>query len=395
MNKWIPFFSIMLSMAVPAKAQQILPVNNYLTLRSGLPHLSYEISEKKACTVAFLGGSITFNPGWRDKISIYLKERFPDTRFHFIVAGIPSLGSLPHAFRLQRDVLDSGKVDLLFIEAAVNDHANNTDSITQIRSLEGIVRHARRDNPLMDIIMMSFSDPDKNASYALGKVPAEVANHELIAEHYQLPSVNLAKEVHDKIKNKEFDWKKDFKDLHPSPFGQELYFASIKELLGLTLVPNHTDRVREPLPSPLDSANFDAGSYVDIREAKTDSDWHIDADWVPVDSLATRPGFVHVPVLSALKPGAALSLKFNGTAIGITVLSGQDAGIVSYSIDNSPYKEIDLYTPWSKQLHLPWYILFAGNLKAGAHLLKIKVANIHNPLSKANACRIVYFFKNQ
>jgi len=382
-------------MIFPVKAQQVLPVKNYLTLRSGSPHISYKLYEKQDCTVAFLGGSITFNPGWRNKVCTYLKERYPDSRFDFVAAGIPSLGSLPHAFRLQRDVLDSGQVDLLFLEAAVNDHANNTDSLTQIRALEGIVRHARTSNPLMDIIMMSFADPDKNTCYSQGRVPAEVANHELIAAHYQLPSVNLAKEVHDKIKNKEFDWKKDFKDLHPSPFGQELYFASLKELLGLALMPHHTDPVMATLPSPLDSANFDAGAYMDIREAKTDSTWHFDADWVPADGLATRPGFVHVPVLSAVKPGADLSLEFNGTAVGMAVLSGQDAGTVSYSIDNSPSREIDLYTPWSMELHLPWYILFDGNIKAGAHLLKIKLANSHNPQSKGNACRIVYFFKNR
>jgi len=382
-------------MIIYANAQQILPLHNYFTLRSGLPHTSYKLSQKQACTVAFLGGSITFNPGWRNKICSYLTERFPDTRFHFISAGIPSLGSLPHAFRLQRDVLDSGKIDLLFLEAAVNDHANNTDSTTQIRALEGIVRHVRKSNPLMDIIMMSFADPDKTASYTVGKVPVEVANHELVAAHYQLPSVNLAKEVHDKIKNKEFDWDNDFKDLHPSPFGQELYFANLKELLRLALAPSYQDRLRVPLPKPLDSANFEAGGYVDIRAAKPDNAWRFNTNWQPTDDLETRPNFVHVPVLYTLKAGAILRLKFKGTAVGMAVVSGQDAGTVSYSIDGLPYKEVDLYTAWSSQLHLPWYILFDGNLKAGDHLLKIKVASRSNPLSKGNACRIVHFFKNQ
>jgi sialidase-1 len=108
---------------------------------------------------------------------------------------------------------------------------NGTDSLTQVRDLEGIVRHAKRVNPLMDIMMMSFADPDKSSDYAKGKIPAEVANHELVAQYYNLPSINLAKEVYDKIKNKEFSWENDFKDLHPSPFGQELYFVTMKSLL--------------------------------------------------------------------------------------------------------------------------------------------------------------------
>lgn len=34
-----------------------------------------------------------------------LKQRFPDTEFTFIDAGIPSTGSTPHAFRFENDVL--------------------------------------------------------------------------------------------------------------------------------------------------------------------------------------------------------------------------------------------------------------------------------------------------
>lgn len=56
--------------------------------------------EKKGC-VAFLGGSITEMRGWRNMIQEDLKQRFPETEFTFIDAGIPSTGSTPHAFRLK------------------------------------------------------------------------------------------------------------------------------------------------------------------------------------------------------------------------------------------------------------------------------------------------------
>ena len=52
-------------------------------------------SSEKTGRVAFLGGSITFNPGWRDAVMRYLQQRFPATKFDFIAAGIPSLGSVP------------------------------------------------------------------------------------------------------------------------------------------------------------------------------------------------------------------------------------------------------------------------------------------------------------
>jgi len=55
-------------------------------------------SSKGKGRVAFLGGSITHNPGWRDSVMKYLENRFPETDFEFIAAGIPSMGSTPGAF---------------------------------------------------------------------------------------------------------------------------------------------------------------------------------------------------------------------------------------------------------------------------------------------------------
>lgn len=380
----------LMSNSYPVKP--VLPYSNYFNKRNGLSDFYYAITQNRPVTVAFLGGSITFNPGWRDKVSAYLKESFPNTKFRFIAAGIPSLGSLPHAFRLKRDVLDSGKVDLLFIEAAVNDRVNGTDSITQVRDLEGIVLQAKRANPAIDIVMMSFADPDKSRDYASGRIPVEVANHELVALHYGLPSINIAKEVYDKVQNKEFDWDKDFKDLHPAPFGQELYFANIKALLQAC---NNVLLIAKRGQKVLNSASFMNGDYYSINNAKHDANWSINPNWTPTDGLGTRPGFVNVPVLSADKPGAELTLNFIGRAIGMAIVSGGDAGVVSYTIDGKAYKPINLYTQWSGFLHLPWYMLFDGNLKPGKHVLKMKIADTHAAASKGYACRIVNFLRSE
>jgi sialidase-1 len=375
----------------PVKAP--LAYDKYFTVRGGVSNFYKAVNTDKKATVAFLGGSITFNPGWRDKVCTYLKETFPQTQFTFIAAGIPSLGSLPHTFRLQQDVLAAGKTDLLFLEAAVNDRVNKTDSLTQVRALEGIIRHAKNSNPKMDIVLMEFADPDKTTDYNNNITPVEIINHEMVAARYNLPSINIAKEVRDKINNKEFDWNDDFKDLHPSPFGQELYFANIKKLLEVsanTSVKTNSAK----LPVPLNNANFEYGSYYNIGNAKHDNLWAIADNWQPADGLATRPGFVNVPMLVTEKAGAELTLPFKGTAVGMAVVSGSDAGIVSYSIDGLPFKDIDLYTPWSGMLHLPWYVLFSGNLKNGSHTLKIKISANKNSGSKGHACRIVNFLVN-
>lgn len=378
---------------------QIKPLDdgNYIQQRAGLARAINVFKQQKTATVAFLGGSITYNPGWRNKVAAELQSRFPATKFHFIAAGIPSLGSLPHAFRFKRDVLDSGKVDLLFLEAAVNDEANGTDSLTQVRSLEGIVRHAKKNQPDIDIVMMSFADPDKTKTYSEGKIPVPVNNHELVAGHYGLPSINLAKAVYDRMANQEFSWEQDFKDLHPSAFGQELYFKAIQRLLQDAIkiqAGNTNEKPKIFIPASLNPGSFSNGHYIGIENAKISNRWSLQQNWKPEDGKSTRKGFVHIPMLCSTEPGSELSLDFTGNAIGLAVVSGPDAGILTYSIDNGPEKQLDLHTKWSKSLHLPWYLLLGTDLNDGPHQLKLKISASKNENSMGNACRIAYFLGN-
>jgi sialidase-1 len=370
--------------------------DDVLNTRAGISHaLTVLRGAGGQFTVAFLGGSITYNPGWRDKVCRWFREKYPEVHFRFIAAGIPSLGSLPHAFRLQQDVLDSGRIDLMFVEAAVNDKANGTDSLTQLRALEGIVRHARESNPVMDIVLMSFVDPEKIADYQRGRVPVEVGNHERVAEHYGLPSINLALEVQERIHTGEFTWEDDFKDLHPSSFGQEIYFASIRRLLELcveaAVIPN--DKKRTAI-SPMLTGSLDRGAYVPVSRARADAGWTLDPDWIPTDGKETRAGFVHCPVLMSAKPGASLTLPFTGTAIGISIVSGPDAGKISWSIDNGAPRTANLFTTWSPLLHLPWYLLLEAGLPRKKHVLTLHILGEKDPFSKGNACRIVHFVVN-
>jgi len=382
-------------------AQEVkpLPYDPYIQTGNGLKNSFAAITLQKQITIAFLGGSITNMQGWRNKVDSFLRQAYPATQFRFINAGIPSLGSLPHAFRLQRDVLDSGKIDLLFLEAAVNDHVNGTDSLTQVLTLEGIVRHARKANPAMDIVLMAFADPDKTKDYDNNRIPVEIANHALIAKQYNLPFINLAKEVHDRMRNGEFSWEKDFKDLHPSPFGQQLYFASIRELLQRCFVQASQVRTLKAqpykLPKALNKQALENGSYYSIDHARYDGGWELKPDWTPSDGLNTRPGFVHKPMLVASTRGAMLTLPFEGTAIGIAIVSGKDAGMIHYAIDEGPFKQLDLFTQWSKSLHLPWYLLLGSDLKRGKHTLQLRIAAESNSQSSGHACRIVYFLVNQ
>ena len=370
----------------------------YHNLRSGLDHSGNVFMENGKGTVAFLGGSITYNPGWRDSICHYLINRFPETDFEFIATGIPSMGSTPDAFRLERDVLSKGKVDLLFIDYAVNDRGNGRTSKERIRATEGIVRHALRTNPSMDIVFLYFVDPGKMEDYRCGNVPAEIQDYEKVAKHYGIPTVNLAKEVSMRIDAGEFTWEGDFKDLHPSPFGQGVYYRSIKTLLEnaykapAELSDINTEQI---LPGKLDEFCYDMGTLVPINESKPGKGWEIIANWKPEDRAGTRAGYVNVPMLLAESPGSELLLKFEGRAVGIAVAAGPDAGIIEYRIDKLPWEKLDIFTKWSEHLHLPWYYVLNAELPDGKHRLRIRISEKKNESSKGNACRIAHFFVNK
>ncbi len=372
-------------------AQRLDPLS-YIQVNNGLTAAYEKFARTKTGTVSFLGGSITQNRGWRDKVSAYLEEKFPDVQFRFVNAGIGSLGSSAHAFRFNRDVLAHGIPDLLFVEAAVNDRSHDFEKQGQVRALGGVLRQAYNSNPDISVVMMAFADPLKNEDFSNGIEPVEVAVHRDLAARYGASFINLAREVYDRIEAKEFSWQYDFKNLHPSPFGQEIYFSSIKSLLNAPFPPAMP---RKKLPAPADRFSYSNGSYVSVEKAGRLKDFKVDPRWEPTDGKNTREGYVRVPVLEGTTPGASFELRFEGTAVGIAVAAGPDAGTISYTIDGKKYDELDLFTRWSRGLHLPRYVILADQLKKGKHRLVITISENRNNDSAGNACRIVHFLVNQ
>lgn len=357
--------------------QQGYPAKQYIHCRSNLDNSFIKFTrERKAC-VAFLGGSITEMKGWRNMIQEDLKQRFPNTNFTFIDAGIGSTGSTPHAFRFEKDVLAKGTPDLLFVEAAVNDDTNGFDYIAQTRGMEGIVRHARIANPNIDIIMLHFIYDPFIRPLQEGQQPDVILNHERVANHYRLPSINLAQEVAERMAAKEFTWEQ-FGGTHPHWEGHKYYAATISKLFdeaSHALKANSSLRSHALPQHPLDSFCYDQGAFLDIHQAKELNGWKIVDDWSPTSPKAdTRNGFVHVPMLETQCSGASLTLEFTGRSIGIFCVAGPQAGILEYSVDGAPFKKINTYTAWSGGLYLPWVYLFENELESRSHTLLLKMA---------------------
>ena len=375
---------------------------DYYQLRNGLQRCRTKFEQDKRGRVAFLGGSITASKGWRDLVCEDLTRRFPETEFDFVSSGIPSLGSTPGAFRFQRDVLANGPVDLLFEEAAVNDDTNGFSDVEQVRGMEGIVRQALLSNPQMDVVLLHFVDPGKITEIRSGKTPSVIVNHERVAEHYRIPSIDLAREVTERIDAGEFTWEKDFRDLHPAPFGHALYASSIGRMLTAAWSENSPKRTTavDSLPAPLDSTSYFYGRLGSPMELVANKNitlvngWRLDEQWKPEGKAGTRPGFVNVPALIGEGAGATMKLTFKGFGIGIFIASGPDTGNIEYRIDQGEWHKQALFTQWSPGLHLPWAKMLASELTDGTHELEMRVSEKSDERSQGQAIRIIHFLVN-
>ena len=391
----ILLFTIFSCTLIHSQAQRI-DSKDFHTLRGDLSHSLTKFENSKNGRVAFLGGSITYNTGWRDSICNYIQQKFPQTDFDFINAGIPSMGSTPGAFRFERDVLKNGPIDLLFLEAAVNDDTNRRKPEEIVRGMEGIVRHAKIENPECDIVIMYFVDPGKMEDFRNGKIPEVIQLHEKVAVHYNIPVINLAKEVTERIDAGEFDWENDFKDLHPSPFGQQIYFKSMKTFLENAYGKAEQNKGKEEkaLPASLDVYCYNKGILVEPNPRKRIKGWEMVQNWTPNDGKNTRANFVNVPMLVGEYPGKIIKFEFEGNAVGIAVAAGPDAGIIEYSIDNSEWEKQDMFTPWSNNLYLPWYYTLGSGLKNRKHIVQIRISKEKNTESTGHKCILRYFYFN-
>ena len=200
-----------------ARAEESGSPGPNIHLRGNFLTSHFSFTARKKGHVAFIGGSITAMNGYRPMLCSFLQKRFPETKFTFTNAGISSTCSTSGAFRLQRDVLSKGPVDLFFIEYAVNDDQDAAHARREcLRGMEGILRQVRAHNPMADIVITHFVNPGMLKTVGQGKEPVSSGAHEDVAKHYGVSTIHLVREVDRLIAAGELTWRK-FGGTHPGP----------------------------------------------------------------------------------------------------------------------------------------------------------------------------------
>lgn len=369
---------------------------DFVSLRGNYTNSFQQFSRKKTGHVAFLGGSITEMNGYRPMICDWLTKKFPDTKFTFTNAGIASTCSNTGAFRLQRDVLSKGPVDLLFVEFAVNDDQDAQHSADGcVQGMEGVIRHARMHNPNTDIVMTHFVNEGMLQTIKSGNTIKSASQHEKVARHYGVSSSYLSKEVAARIASGKLTWKA-FGGTHPGPIGNQLAADQATAILTAAWKGLDQDVIVQPHPMPkkrLLESSF-AHGFLQSPDSAANEHWKF-----AIPAWAELPGgkrerFTNKPMLSCTTAGQTTSLQFDGTAIGAFVVAGPDAGQMEVKIDDGEWKAFELFHRFSKGLHYPRTVMFATDLPPGSHNLTIRLATTHHAKSKGTAARIIGFAVN-
>ena len=388
--------AILLSQVSAIIAESGAPFGDNIQVRGNLNNSRLQFERKKTGNVAFLGGSITEMNGYRPMVEAILKKRFPDTAFTFTNAGIGSTCSNTGAFRLDRDVLQHGPVDLLVVEFAVNDDQDGHLSRTEaIRGMEGIIRHARLQNPNMDIVMTFMVNGHIITMLQKGEQPVSIAAHDEVAKHYQVPTISVAKEMTAEIASGNMTFEQ-YGGVHPGPVGQALIARMMDDLFSRVWpapLPATAQPAAQVMPAkPLDPLSYFSGRFLDVRQAKAGKEWTCEVPkWEGLPGKWS-PRWKTIPLLSATEPGAELTLDFEGTAIGAFVLAGPDAGIVDVSVDGEPSRPINLFGSYSGGYQYPWTVMLGTDLKPGKHQAVLRISD--KTSKTGHAMRIMAFCVN-
>ena len=372
--------------------------NRNVISRGGLQNARIQFEQKRTGRVAFIGGSITQMEGYRPMVSNWLQSQFPKTKFEFINAGISSTDSQTGAFRLGDHVLARGRIDLLFIEFAVNDDQDARHSRRGcILGMEGIIRQMRLRQPACDLVVTHFVNPPMLKQIQSGQVPPSIEAHEDVLKHYNVSSVYLAREVADRIAAGKLTWAQ-YGGTHPKPAGNAVASELIGELLGshwAKPLPANVTRGAVLLPAkPLDVGSFFNGHFLAPGLAKRGDgwSWHV-PDWKKIPG-SFRGTFAGLKLLCGGRASGGASFEFEGRAVGAYVLAGPDAGMLEVSIDDGKLKPINLYHHYSRGLHYPRTVMFATDLAAGKHSIKLRLAKPPGDEAKGTAARILQFAIN-
>ena len=331
--------------------------------RGGMPNLFAKLERGEAVTIAYYGGSITAGSGWRDHTLDWFRQNYPKAAIKELNASLGGSGSLIGVFRADHDLV-ALKPDAVFIEFSLNDVVDVRERLAEVAgALEGIIRKLRMSRPDTDVCLAYTLHSSGVELLNEGKFSASVSLHEMVAEHYQIPTIHMGMEASQLAKEDQlvFSAPKSPGDMdargrviftndgtHPTEMGHRLNGQAA--IRGLEILRKQAVAKAHPLPGALSNIPWEKAKTIAAGRNVTFS-----GNWEKL-TAADGPGcrrfgkrfYTWFPHLYRTDtPGSSLTVRFRGSHIGIKGMEGPDSGVVSIRIDGQAPIKQTLFTLYS------------------------------------------------
>ena len=180
--------------------------------------------------VVYVGGSITAGGGadiygnWVSGVTDWLQKQFPDSEINGFNAGCGGTGSKYGIIRLQNQVLNHDP-DIVFVEFSANDQGSQSFK----ESFEALVRTCLTYDEDTAVVIVLVA----NKSRENGLVEAR-KNHFELAEHYNLPIVDIHAGVHVGVDAGTYTFDEFTHDGgHPTTWGHMLMSEIVENFLSV------------------------------------------------------------------------------------------------------------------------------------------------------------------
>jgi lysophospholipase L1-like esterase len=352
----------------PAKPELLKP-------REGLKNVFAKLKAGQDVRVAYFGGSITAMNGWRVKTLKWFQSAYPAAKVSEIQAAIGGTGSDLGVFRCRQDVLRH-KPDLVFVEFAVNDGGAPPDQI--YRCMEGIVRQIWAADPRTDICYVYTLHTGMNKEYEAGRCPRSASAQERVADHYGIPSINVAMKIVEMAQAGKLVYKKE-KDVpegaivfsgdecHPSDAAHQVYCDVIVE--GLKKMEPAAKPGPHAVKAPLVANHLEKARMVPLTPAMLSPGWkRLDPKGEPARHFTDR-----LPeIWEGRTAGDTITFKFKGTTAKLYDIVGPDGGQAVCTVDGKagkPQPRFDSYCSYHRLATL----FIAEGIEDAVHTVRVEI----------------------
>jgi len=321
--------------------------DGFFSVRNGIPNSQYffKLNQSGNQYLFYVGSDLMNGQGlskeksWSAAMSDCFRKQFPESGITETRHPQP-FGSWFAQYRTSGGQAVFGEVicsgHLCVLELAVGDQGVDETHVN--RQLEGLLRQINRYRATHSTILVYALTPELFEAYKSGREPQYITWCEKIADHYGIPSLNLAKVAAEKILAGEIKLEDFTTDgVHPTDAGEAIYNAAIQQFVTALMaapIPEKPERIE--LPEPLFPETNASGRIIAYELADCSTGWQSGTE-SPI-----KP-FRHV--LLTEKAGETITLKFTGTDVGLIDVQGVDAMDLEYSLDGGAWKKVPAQKP--------------------------------------------------